>query len=77
MASAPPTPAPGIAGLARSWIDRNFLDLGREMRSYRRRHGLRRSGIAGLTSIIAVFYIRSAGALGGVSRRLGFCGRGH
>src|SRR5881628_1196245 len=60
MASAPPTSAPGIAGLARSWIDRNFLDLGREMRlSYLPPLMVYvAAGIAGLTSIVAVFYIK-------------------
>src|SRR6266850_1221795 len=60
MASAPPTSAPGIAGLVRSWIDRNFLDLGREMRlSYLPPLMVYvAAGIAGLTSIVAVFYIK-------------------
>jgi len=60
MASAPPTSAPGIAGLVRSWIDRNFLSLGREMRlSYLPPLMVYvAAGIAGLTSIVAVFYIK-------------------
>src|SRR5881296_2791805 len=65
MASAPPTAAPPtstsrIPGLARSWIDRNFLALGREMRlSYLPPLMVYvAAGIAGLTSIVAVFYIK-------------------
>src|SRR5438309_11592630 len=60
MASAPPSAAPGNTGLARSWIDRNFLALGREMRlSYLPPLMVYvAAGIAGLTSIVAVFYIK-------------------
>ena len=60
MASAPPSSAPGIIGLARSWIDRNYLALGREMRlSYLPPLMVYvAAGIAGLTSIVAVFYIK-------------------
>src|SRR6267378_749797 len=60
MASAPPSIAPGDTGRARSWIDRNFLALGREMRlSYLPPLMVYvAAGIAGLTSIVAVFYIK-------------------
>ena len=60
MASAPPSVAPGNTGLARSWIDRNFLALGREMRlSYLPPLMVYvAAGISGLTSIVATFYIK-------------------
>jgi hypothetical protein len=60
MASAPPASAPGFTGLARSWIDRNFLALGREMRlSYLPPLMVYvAAGISGLTSIVATFYIK-------------------
>ena len=60
MASAPPSAAPGNTGLARSWIDRNFLALGREMRlSYLPPLMVYvAAGIAGLTAIVATFYIK-------------------
>ena len=60
MASAPPASAPGIARFARSWIDRNFLALGREMRlSYLPPLMVYvAAGISGLTSIVATFYIK-------------------
>jgi hypothetical protein len=61
MASAPPSTAPPqSAGLARSWIDRNFLALGREMRlSYLPPLMVYvAAGISGLTSIVATFYIK-------------------
>jgi BT1 family protein len=60
MASAPPSTAPETAGLARSWIDRNFLALGREMRlSYLPPLMVYvAAGISGLTSIVATFYIK-------------------
>jgi hypothetical protein len=58
--SAPPASAPRIPGLAWSWIDRNFLALGREMRlSYLPPLMVYvAAGISGLTSIVAVFYIK-------------------
>jgi len=60
MASAPPSTAPRPAGFARSWIDRNFLALGREMRlSYLPPLMVYvAAGISGLTSIVATFYIK-------------------
>ena len=60
MASAPPASAPSFTGLARSWIDRNFLALGREMRlSYLPPLMVYvAAGISGLTSIVATFYIK-------------------
>jgi hypothetical protein len=60
MASAPPSTAPGVLGLARSWIDRNFLALGREMRlSYLPPLMVYvAAGISGLTAIVATFYIK-------------------
>ena len=60
MTSAPPASAPGIIGVARSWIDRNFLALGREMRlSYLPPLMVYvAAGISGLTSIVATFYIK-------------------
>jgi BT1 family len=60
MASAPPSTAPGVVGLARSWIDRNFLALGREMRlSYLPPLMVYvAAGISGLTAIVATFYIK-------------------
>jgi hypothetical protein len=60
MASAPPVSAPGFTGLALSWIDRNFLALGREMRlSYLPPLMVYvAAGISGLTSIVATFYIK-------------------
>jgi hypothetical protein len=60
MASAPPASAPGFTGLVRSWIDRNFLALGREMRlSYLPPLMVYvAAGISGLTSIVATFYIK-------------------
>src|SRR5437899_10300440 len=60
MASAPPSTAPGVVGFARSWIDRNFLALGREMRlSYLPPLMVYvAAGISGLTAIVATFYIK-------------------
>src|SRR4029453_15578831 len=60
MASAPPSVAPGRPGLVRSWIDRNFLALGREMRlSYLPPLMIYvAAGISGLTSIVATFYVK-------------------
>ncbi|HEY7539249.1 MAG TPA: hypothetical protein VIF11_03865, partial [Methylomirabilota bacterium] len=60
MASAPPSAAPGSTGLARSWIERNLLALGREMRlSYLPPLMVYvAAGISGLTSIVATFYIK-------------------
>jgi hypothetical protein len=60
MASAPPSTAPETTGRVRSWIDRNFLALGREMRlSYLPPLMVYvAAGISGLTSIVATFYIK-------------------
>jgi len=60
MASAPPSAAPGPTGFARSWIERNILALGREMRlSYLPPLMVYvAAGISGLTSIVATFYIK-------------------
>ena len=60
MASAPPPSAPGPTGFARSWIERNFLALGREMRlSYLPPLMVYvAAGISGLTAIVATFYIK-------------------
>jgi hypothetical protein len=60
MASAPPSVVPGRPGLVRSWIDRNFLALGREMRlSYLPPLMIYvAAGISGLTSIVATFYVK-------------------
>jgi hypothetical protein len=60
MASAPPTTAPGLVGYARSWIDRNFLALGREMRlSYLPPLMVYvAAGVSGLTAIVGTFYIK-------------------
>jgi len=60
MASAPPSIAPGAAGFVRSWIDRNFLALGREMRlSYLPPLMVYvAAGISGLTAIVATFYVK-------------------
>src|SRR4030095_15861459 len=60
MASAPPSVAPVRPGLVRSWIDRNFLALGREMRlSYLPPLMIyAAAGISGLTSIVATFYVK-------------------
>jgi hypothetical protein len=60
MASAPPSTAPETTGLVRSWIDRNFLALGREMRlSYLPPLMVYvAAGISGLTAIVATFYIK-------------------
>jgi hypothetical protein len=60
MASAPPSSPPRPAGFARSWIERNFLALGREMRlSYLPPLMVYvAAGISGLTAIVATFYIK-------------------
>jgi hypothetical protein len=60
MASAPPSTPPGPPGFARSWIERNILALGREMRlSYLPPLMVYvAAGISGLTSIVATFYIK-------------------
>jgi hypothetical protein len=60
MASAPPSTVPERAGAARSWIDRNILALGREMRlSYLPPLMVYvAAGISGLTAIVATFYIK-------------------
>src|ERR1700741_492520 len=60
MASAPPSTAPRPTGFARSWIERNFLALGREMRlSYLPPLMVYvAAGTAGLTAIGATFYIK-------------------
>ena len=60
MASAPPSIEPKTTGFARSWIDRNILALGREMRlSYLPPLMVYvAAGISGLTSIVATFYIK-------------------
>src|SRR5881397_367649 len=60
MASAPPSAAPGNTGLARSWIDRNVLALGREMRlSYLPPLIVYvAAGIAGLTAIVGTFFVK-------------------
>jgi len=60
MASAPPSIEPETTGFARSWIDRNILALGREMRlSYLPPLMVYvAAGISGLTSIVATFYIK-------------------
>ena len=60
MASAPPSTAPETTGLARSWIDRNFLALGREMRlSYLPPLMVYvAAGISGLTAIVGTFYVK-------------------
>src|SRR5262245_717240 len=60
MAFAPSTAAPRIARLARAWLDRNFLALGREMRlSYLPPLMVYvAAGISGLTSIVGVFYVK-------------------
>src|SRR5437773_8679030 len=60
MASAPPTSARGIPGLARSWIDRNILALGREMRlSYLPPLMVYvAAGISGLTGIVGTFFVK-------------------
>jgi len=75
MASAPPSTAPGAVGLARSWIDRNFLALGREMRlSYLPPLMVYvAAGISGLTAIVATFYIKERlGLSAEFLARLGF-----
>src|SRR4029453_4716965 len=60
MASAPPSVVPGRPGLVRSWIDRNFLALGREMRlSYLPPLMVYvAAGIARLPAIAPPFYIK-------------------
>jgi hypothetical protein len=60
MASAPPSTVPESPGAARSWIDRNVLALGREMRlSYLPPLMVYvAAGISGLTAIVATFYIK-------------------
>ena len=60
MASAPPSTVPERSGAARSWIDRNVLALGREMRlSYLPPLMVYvAAGISGLTAIVATFYIK-------------------
>jgi hypothetical protein len=60
MASAPPSTVPKSPGAARSWIDRNVLALGREMRlSYLPPLMVYvAAGISGLTAIVATFYIK-------------------
>jgi hypothetical protein len=60
MSSAPPSTVPKSSGAARSWIDRNVLALGREMRlSYLPPLMVYvAAGISGLTSIVATFYIK-------------------
>src|SRR5262245_38219238 len=60
MASAPPSTVPKSSGAARSWIDRNVLALGREMRlSYLPPLMVYvAAGISGLTAIVATFYIK-------------------
>lgn len=60
MASAPPSAVPKRSGPARSWIDRNVLALGREMRlSYLPPLMVYvAAGISGLTAIVATFYIK-------------------
>ena len=60
MPSALPPFAPRVTGLARAWVDRNFLALGREMRlSYLPPLMVYvAAGVAGLTAIVATFYIK-------------------
>src|SRR5262245_24572919 len=60
MSSAPPSTVPKGFGAARSWIDRNVLALGREMRlSYLPPLMVYvAAGISGLTAIVATFYIK-------------------
>jgi BT1 family len=60
MASAPPSTVPERSGAVRSWIDRNVLALGREMRlSYLPPLMVYvAAGISGLTAIVATFYIK-------------------
>ena len=60
MSSPPPAAAPGLISAARSWIDRNILALGREMRlSYLPPLMVYvAAGISGLTAIVGTFFVK-------------------
>src|SRR5438445_6479413 len=60
MSSPPPAAAPGLITAARSWIDRNVLALGREMRlSYLPPLMVYvAAGISGLTAIVGTFFVK-------------------
>ena len=60
MSSAPSPTAPVLGGAARSWIDRNILALGREMRlSYLPPLMVYvAAGISGLTGIVGTFFVK-------------------
>jgi hypothetical protein len=60
MSSAPSTAAPGLTGTVWRWIDRNFLELGREMRlSYLPPLMVYvAAGISGLTAIVGTFFVK-------------------
>jgi hypothetical protein len=60
MSTPPTTAAPGAAGALWRWIDRNFLELGREMRlSYLPPLMVYiAAGISGLTGIVGTFFVK-------------------
>jgi hypothetical protein len=60
MSSPPTAAAPGAAGAVWRWIDRNFLELGREMRlSYLPPLMVYiAAGISGLTGIVGTFFVK-------------------
>jgi hypothetical protein len=60
MSSPPSAAAPGVLGALWRWIDRNFLELGREMRlSYLPPLMVYiAAGISGLTGIVGTFFVK-------------------
>ncbi len=60
MSSAPPSAVPGFLGSVWHWIDRNFVELGREMRlSYLPPLMVYvAAGISGLTGIVGTFFVK-------------------
>jgi hypothetical protein len=60
MSSAPPAARPGAFGAAWHWLDRNFFELGREMRlSYLPPLMVYvAAGISGLTGIVGTFFVK-------------------
>jgi hypothetical protein len=60
MSSPPTAAAPGVPGALWRWIDRNFLELGREMRlSYLPPLMVYiAAGISGLTGIVGTFFVK-------------------
>ena len=60
MSSAPSSAVPGLLGSCWRWVDRNFLELGREMRlSYLPPLMVYvAAGISGLTGIVGTFFVK-------------------